>query len=457
MESVIHWFRRDLRITDNTALAAAVACGGTVTPVYVLSDWEGVHSWTGANRQGFLCGCLEALAGNLSRIGGRLIVRQGEAVAELERLVVETRAGAIFFNRDPDPFGRAVEDRVREMARRLGIEVRDFKDVCMHERDEVPNGSGLPFRVFTPYSKAWLKLAKPGMSAKPKAMTTPVGVESLGLPGLATWGLGAGGEGVVAAGERAARGRMLAFVSDGLALYGGGRDLPGAGCTSRMSQDLRFGLLSIRELYDRCLAQSEALPAEGRDSARKYVSELIWREFYMQILWHFPDVLKNEFNPKFRGMQWPGDVASFERWKAGETWPRVCVRAAGARERSQRSVPNMIARSFPGSLRETPLPVSTIRQPSCFHLAGPGPRRSKSEYQRNSPAGAAPPRGMAAVAAPSESDSARWRPLLLRGPADQGGGAPARIGGALLLRRLPKAENVFLPAPQPRPVAGRIE
>jgi len=316
---VIHWFRRDLRITDNTALAAAVACGGTVTPVYVLSDWAGAHSWTGANRQGFLCGCLEALAGNLSRIGGRLIVRQGEAVAELERLVVETRAGAIFFNRDPDPFGRAVEDRVRDMAQRLGIEARDFKDVCMHERDEVPNGSGLPFRVFTPYSKAWLKLAKPGMSPKPKAMTTPVGVESLGLPGLATWGLGAGGEGVVAAGERAARGRMLAFVSDGLALYGSGRDLPGAGCTSRMSQDLRFGLLSIRELYDRCVAQSEALQAEGRDSARKYVSELIWREFYMQILWHFPEVLENEFNPKFRGMQWPGDVASLERWKAGET------------------------------------------------------------------------------------------------------------------------------------------
>ena len=319
MKNVIHWFRRDLRITDNTALAAAIESAETVTPVYILSDWQRDHQWTGPNRQDFLCGCLDALAGNLTSIGGGLIFRQGEAVEELERLADETRAGAIFFNRDVDPFGRDVERRVAEMGRRLGIEIHGFKDVCIHEGNEVLTGTGDPFRVFTPYSKAWLKLPKPLSRPAIRVMKTPPGILSLDLPTPSTWELPAGASGIATPGERAARYRMRQFVSEGLAHYGGGRDLPGAGFTSRLSQDLRFGLISIRELYELCLAAAETLPAGGRDSARKFVSELIWREFYMQILWCFPEVLDHEFQPRFRGMAWPGDEKNFSRWCSGET------------------------------------------------------------------------------------------------------------------------------------------
>ena len=102
MRKAIYWFRRDLRITDNAALSAASRQAEHVVPVYVLGEWKLNHRWTGANRQHFLCGCLAALENDLRTIGGRLVLRQGDPVAELEKLAVETGAEAIFFNRDPD-------------------------------------------------------------------------------------------------------------------------------------------------------------------------------------------------------------------------------------------------------------------------------------------------------------------------------------------------------------------
>ena len=129
---VIHWFRRDLRIRDNTALTAACKNGTGVVPVYVASDWKGTHRWTGAARQEFLCGCLHSLSRNLAAIGGRLIIRRGSADGELERLALETKAGAIYFNRDPDPFGRQMEARVENMALRLGMKAHACQDAAIH-------------------------------------------------------------------------------------------------------------------------------------------------------------------------------------------------------------------------------------------------------------------------------------------------------------------------------------
>ncbi len=107
----LHWFRRDLRRTDNSALHHAVGAADQVVPVFVLSDWRHRHDWTGPARQEFLCGSLKSLAGNLADGGSRLIIRQGRADIELEKIVRETGAGAIYTNRDPDPFGKAMEKR----------------------------------------------------------------------------------------------------------------------------------------------------------------------------------------------------------------------------------------------------------------------------------------------------------------------------------------------------------
>jgi len=318
VKTAIHWFRRDLRITDNTALTAAVSRFDAVAPVYVLSSWKTTHRWTGSNRQQFLCGCLHSLDQNLHAVGGRLIVREGEAVSELAALIRETGAEALFFNRDPDPFGRQVEEKILTMGQELGIEVVACKDVCIHERGEVLNGSGEPFRIFTPYARAWAKVPRPSVGKRVRAMVLPPSIPSLPVPDLSRWGLTPAAE-IVEPGEKAARERLKRFLSGGLARYGADRNLPAGRTTSRLSQDLRYGLLSIREVFSQCEAAGETLPAAGRVSAQKFLSELIWREFYMQILWFFPQVLDEEFNPRFRGMVWPGQPDHFPRWCAGET------------------------------------------------------------------------------------------------------------------------------------------
>jgi deoxyribodipyrimidine photo-lyase len=322
MSIAIHWFRRDLRLSDNTALNAALAAHDEVVTVFILSEWSATHHWCGAPRQEFLCGCLRSLARNLEAKGGRLIIRRGRADAVLGNLVRETGAEAIYFNRDPDPFGREMEEKVG----RLGVKVRAHKDHAIHERNEVLTGAGSPFKVFTPYSRAWRSLDKGAPGRTAAKFARPPDIASDALPTLATWGLKSDAD-IIEPGESAARTRLSRFLDGPIFDYRGERDIPGAEGTARLSQDLRWGLLSIREVYRRCEeAAAKATPGQRR-SADVFVNELIWREFYMQVLWHRPDVLRHEFNEDTRDLEWsdhwrPGERAAgpeFERWCEGGT------------------------------------------------------------------------------------------------------------------------------------------
>jgi deoxyribodipyrimidine photo-lyase len=327
----IHWFRRDLRILDNRALHAAGAAASRVLPVYIRSDWRGGHPWTGPKRQAFLCRSLASLAGNLETLGGRLIVRAGAADAVLEELIAESGADALFFNLDPDPFGRAMEAKVEAMARRLGIACHGFHDVSLHAPDEVLTLDGRPYRVYTPYSRNWLALEKPAPLPKPGPLATPDGIPSLPLPVPGDWGLPDPGGGILEAGERAALDRLKTAVGGRIQNYGLKRDIPGEAGTSRLSQDLRFGLLSPRTVFARAMkARAEAPSAVARAGIDTFIKELAWREFYLAILWHFPRVLEHEFNADWRGLAWQEPDGNFEAWKEGRTgFPLV---DAGIRE-----------------------------------------------------------------------------------------------------------------------------
>ncbi len=318
---VIHWFRRDLRLTDNPALLHAARSAAGVIPLYILSDWKKHHDWTGPARQHFLCGSLASLAKNLEAIGSRLILRSGTAEAVLEKLIHETGASAVFFNRDYDPFGRAVEAGVRALCARLGVACHDHKDRVLHEPEEALTGAGGPYRVYTPYSRAWLALEKPRPEGRVKALGPAPALPSLPLPSLAWWQLPECTAAIPEPGEKAARQRMKTFIeSRVLHDYKPRRDVPEGVTTSRLGQDLRFGLISIRELHSRC---QEAMAADSSPQARlsieTYIKELAWREFYLAILWHYPGVFEEEFSPDFRGLHWPGTDAHFQAWCQGRT------------------------------------------------------------------------------------------------------------------------------------------
>jgi len=327
IETIIHWFRRDLRLADNTALDAARRdSDGAVVPVFVLSQWHGFHGWTGAPRQDYLCASLRELASGLEALGSRLLFRRGDAERELERLLTETRAAAIYFNRDPDPFGRAVERRVEAMARRLGVWASGFDDVTAQPPETVRSAAGTPFRVFTPYARAWLRLPITAPRPRPVRLVCPPGLAKLPTlppPTLAGWGLSATAR-ILTPGESAARRRAGDFLAEAIHHYASERDCPVVQATSRLSADLRWGTISIRELAGRCrdlIVQAKS--AAERSGPAKFLNELIWREFYMAVLHHWPEVLEREFQPQFRKLPWlyPGDTARRQDFEGSDVSP----------------------------------------------------------------------------------------------------------------------------------------
>lgn len=332
MSLAIHWFRRDLRLTDNSALYAATQASSQLLPVYILSQWTHEHHWTGPIRQEFLCKCLAELDRSLRSVGSQLVIRKGHAIDELEKLVRETGASAIYTNRDPDPFGQQTEKALASLASKLGIAFHLFKDTALHERDEVLTGTGTSFRVFTPYSRAWGKLPKPSPLPTVTHLQTPP-VASLPLPTLAHWNLARSGASLPDAGENAAQKRLSKFLDRSALYYAQRRDLPAEEGTSRISQDLRFGLLSIRSVYREATDRMPAATLEQRRSLQTFINELCWREFYFQVLWRWPHVLEHEFSEPFRGMPWVSDPHAFKQWTAGQTgFPIV---DAGMRQLSQ--------------------------------------------------------------------------------------------------------------------------
>ncbi len=323
MKRIIHWFRRDLRIADNHSLSQAAKDGEVVIPVYVLSEWKKSHRWTGYARQSFLCGCLESLARNLETIGGRLIIRSGDAVEELRKTIKSTQADALYTNRDPDPFGQEQEKQLEKICAELGCRFRTFKDVSLHESGEVLTGDERPYRVYTPYKRAWYKHEKPGPMAKPKSLNTPDSPKGLDLPTVAHWQLSRPDdfEGHVEPGEKAARQRLKEAIAGIIPSYDENRNTPAGQTTSRLSQDLRWGTLSIRTVYAEC---QKALDASSSASERKglctYMDELAWRDFYLALLNHYPEVLETSFNPSFSELPWEeGQGEAFERWVTGRT------------------------------------------------------------------------------------------------------------------------------------------
>ncbi len=315
----IHWYRRDLRIADHKILQTASQSCEAVLPCYIVSTWRDHHNWTGSNRQQFLCDCLHSLDANLKTLGSRLLIRQGKAVEALRQLILESSADALFFQRDPDPFGKATEAEVEKMCAEMGVKVHAMHDVSLHSPEQILTGDQRPYRVYTPYSKNWLAQPKEKPVPKLTTLSTPMHFPSDPLPTLETWGLPPNTAKFMPAGEKAARQRFRTALQDRIAHYGDRRDIPSLEGTSRISQDLRFGLLSIRSIYDAThQAMMDASPLH-KNNHHIYLKELAWREFYFAIIHYFPEVLEWEFSSQWRELHWDEPDAKLTDWQQGRT------------------------------------------------------------------------------------------------------------------------------------------
>ena len=316
MASVIHWFRRDLRMIDNTALTAAAARSeGDVLPVFIIDPALTGGRDVAKARLNFMVGCLRDLDAHLRQRGSRLLIRRGDPARILPDLARETGATRVSFNLDYTPLARRRDSRVIAALRASGLEVDAHRDAYIREPGDVLSGAGAPYTVFTPFKRAWLALPKdwsPATTAP--ALRAPADLESEGLPDPDP-----DPPALPPPGERPAFARLRQFDrSGGLDAYADQRDRLAADGTSRLSAHLRFGALSPRQ------AAQAALDAGDSKGAQTFLSELIWREFYAHVLFHFPHADQANFNHAYDALTWgSGDAAEdarrFAMWTQGRT------------------------------------------------------------------------------------------------------------------------------------------
>ena len=279
--TTIWWIRRDLRLTDNQALAAAVQQATYVVPAFILDERLLHSSYASPMRVAFLMAGLHALDADLRTRGSRLIVRAGDPAIELARLYAETGAPGIFAEQDVSPF--AVR-RDAAVAAALPVPLHLTAGLTVRTLREIHKDNGDPYTVYTPYSRRWKEMGAvlPTRVLRPPAqLPTPAHLTSLSLP-LNT---SSPTDAPFIAGEGEARRRLAAFAEGDQAPifdYANTRNMPATNATSSLSPYLRFGMLSARSAAAAAYAAIERAPdAASRESAGAWLNELIWRDFYL--------------------------------------------------------------------------------------------------------------------------------------------------------------------------------
>lgn len=300
MTSVV-WFRRDLRLADHPALAEAAAAGPVVA---LFVDDPALAAPAGAPRRAFLSRCLEALDRST---GGRLVVRAGDPVAVVPAVAGEVGAADVFVTADAGVYGRRRDDGVEQALTAAGRRLVRVSSPYAVEPGSVLTADGRPYRVFTPFYRSWKDHGWPDPLPAP-AVTWVGGVRSDGVPPEPPLAAA-----LPPAGEDAAVARLDAFLAGPAASYDGRRDAPAADATTRLSPYLKYGCISPRQVL---------APLGRADAAEKLRSELAWRDFCADVLWHRPDSAWRSVQEPMAALRVDEGAdadARFEAWASGCT------------------------------------------------------------------------------------------------------------------------------------------
>ncbi|MFM6976191.1 MAG: cryptochrome/photolyase family protein [Sphingobacteriaceae bacterium] len=309
----IFWFRRDLRLNDNTGLFHALQAGLPVVPVFIFDRniLDKLQDRKDA-RVNFIHRELETINQKLNEFGSSLVIKYAPAAQAWQELAQEFDLKNVYTNQDYEPYARQRDEGLKSFFESKNIGFHLFKDQVIFEKEEVTKDDGKPYTVFTPYSRKWLqRFNEAGSTTFPSelhlssleqnASGTIPSLESMGFT-ISTLPLP----------DRAYQG----FIAD----YAEKRNFPAIAGTSKIGIHLRFGTVSIRELVKAGFAAAE----------KTWLMELIWREFYFMILWHFPQTVNTAFKPEYDRIEWRNDEEEFKAWCEGRTgYPIV---DAGMRE-----------------------------------------------------------------------------------------------------------------------------
>ncbi len=333
----IVWFRQDLRLADNPALTEALKRGYDVIPVYIYSPCEEGKCPPGGATKFWLHQSLKSLAKDLHSHKSELILRAAESsLDELKKLIKETKATAVFWNRRYEPAAIERDTNIKETLTKADIEVNSYNASLLFEPWTIQNKSEKPFKVFTPFWRHCISNAAPAEPVPaPKSIKSPaqfphsITLEELQLEPKIKWA-----EGIRESwtpGEEGAQIQLEKLIDDVLQHYGEGRNRPDQVGVSRISPHLHFGEIGPRQIWHRVKREvGTKRGAKSKDGAQIYLKEIIWREFAYHLLYHFPHSQNLPLDAKFRHFPFKRDSRSLKRWQKGLTgYPLV---DAGMRE-----------------------------------------------------------------------------------------------------------------------------
>lgn len=317
MRTAIWWIRRDLRLSDNQALSLAISSADWVIPVFVLDPKLVGSANTSPKRLAFLYQGLNELDKDLRKMGSKLIVRRGNPSEVLLNLFRESGAEMIFAEEDFSPYARRRDGQVSE---KLPLEL--VGGSCVSHPESILTKAREPYKVFSPYMRAWKavhQISADQLAAIPISISTPSAIKGESLqadPGIEL-------DSTFLPGENNALKKIREFSSsetEGIYQYAELRNLLAVLGTARLSPYLRFGMISARQCLSAAQQAMQDAPDErSRKSAETWLNELIWREFYFAILYHFPDVLKHSFREDMRAIPWRNEHSEFSAWSEGRT------------------------------------------------------------------------------------------------------------------------------------------
>jgi len=316
-KKAIWWIRRDLRLRDNLALRASLAGANAILPVFIL-DPKLIHSPNSSEKRlAFLFAGLNELNQELQARGSRLTIRNGPPAKALKDLVKEIGAEQIFAEADYTPYARKRDDQV---GRQLPLHLEG--GCCISHPDSILNQSGQPFVVYSAYMRAWKARQFPEEwlpQPAPTQIPSPEVIRSEPIPSTPILPTSTG----FTPGEKAALKHLAAFTTGQapkIYRYAEERNRMDLTGTASISPYLRFGMLSAREAAHAAYQSQQSAPdSKARASIETWINELIWREFYISILYHFPKVLKQSFRPKLRDIAWVNNAEDFTAWYQGRT------------------------------------------------------------------------------------------------------------------------------------------
>ncbi len=308
----VFWFRRDLRLEDNHGLYEALGAANEVLPIFIFDTTILDQLDRADARVNFIHDLLSNIQAKLEAVEKSLAVFHGEPITIIEQLIAQHEITAVYANRDYEPNARQRDKAIYELLAAQNIPFKTYKDQVIFEKNEVVKDDGLPYVVYTPYSNKWKSNFSTVQLQSYASESQLANLADHAYPFLSLSDIGFQRSHIAITPYD-----VSAHLIDN---YEQTRNFPALNKTSYLGAYLRFGAVSIRKMVQ----------IASRSNNKTFLNELIWREFFMQILWHFPHTTRASFRPKYDAIQWNNNEADFEKWCTGHTgYPFV---DAGMRE-----------------------------------------------------------------------------------------------------------------------------